>query len=143
MYAISIITQPLCARLYLRVTTQCFTLAQNLRYFKEIQLWAMFQAFRFMVGPGHCPMISKYGPSLSKAVGPVDPSFLAVKNLTLIKNIYHTASLQTLQNSFQYSKTCLKQPLIKDKTEILIRNGSLMKVKRIAECSPWSILQYF
>ena len=30
------------------------------------------QAFRFMVGPGHCPMISKYGPSLSKAV---DPSF--------------------------------------------------------------------
>ena len=30
-------------------------------------------------GPGHCPMISKYGPSLSKAVGPVDPSFLVVK----------------------------------------------------------------
>ena len=25
--------------------------------------------------PGHCLMISKYGPSLSKAVGPVDPSF--------------------------------------------------------------------
>ena len=37
------------------------------------------QAFRFMVGPGHCPMISKYGPSLSKAVGPVDSSFLVVK----------------------------------------------------------------
>ena len=37
------------------------------------------QAFRFMVGPGHCPMISKYGPSLSKAVRPVDPSFLVVK----------------------------------------------------------------
>ena len=32
-----------------------------------------------MVGPGHCPMISKYGPSLSKAVGPVDPSFLVEK----------------------------------------------------------------
>ena len=32
-----------------------------------------------MVGPGHCPMISKYGPSLSKAVGPVDPSFLVVQ----------------------------------------------------------------
>ena len=29
----------------------------------------LLQAFRFMVGPGHCPMISKYGPSLSKAVG--------------------------------------------------------------------------
>ena len=55
-------------------------------------LWS--QTFRFMVGPGHCPMISKYGPSLSKAVGPVDPSFLVVKNLTLIKNknVYLTAS---------------------------------------------------
>ena len=27
-------------------------------------------------------------------------------------------------------------------TKILIKNGGLMKVKRIAECSPWSILQY-
>ena len=30
-----------------------------------------------------------------------------------------------------------------DKTEILMTNGSLMKVKSIAEYSPWSILQYF
>ena len=36
-----------------------------------------------------------------------------------------------------------------DKTKLLmtngslITNGSLMKVKSIAECSPWSILQYF
>ena len=37
-------------------------------------------AFRFMVGPGHCPMISKYGPSLSKAV---DPFFLVVKKISL------------------------------------------------------------
>ena len=42
-----------------------------------------------------CPMISKYGLSLSKAVGPVNPSFLlVVKNLTL-KNIHLTASLRT------------------------------------------------
>ena len=27
-------------------------------------------------------------------------------------------------------------------TKILMTNGSLMKVKNIAECSPWSILQY-
>ena len=33
-----------------------------------------------MVGPGHCPMISKYGSSLSKAVGPVDPFFLVVSS---------------------------------------------------------------
>ena len=56
------------------------------------------QAFRFMVGPGHCPMISKYGPSLSKAVGPVDPSFLVVKKSHFNKNIHLTASLQTPQN---------------------------------------------
>ena len=30
-----------------------------------------------------------------------------------------------------------------DKTKILMTNGSLMNVKSIAECSPWSILQYF
>ena len=30
-----------------------------------------------------------------------------------------------------------------DKTQILMTNGSLMKVESIAECSHWSILQYF
>ena len=30
-----------------------------------------------------------------------------------------------------------------DKTKVLMANGSLMKVKSIAECSLWSILQYF
>ena len=34
-----------------------------------------------------------------------------------------------------YSKT--------DKTKIFMTNGSLMKVESIAECSLWSILQYF
>ena len=29
------------------------------------------------------------------------------------------------------------------KTNILMTNGSLMEVESIAECSPWSILQYF
>ena len=31
----------------------------------------------------------------------------------------------------------------RDKTKVLKTNGSLMKVESIAECSPWSILQYF
>ena len=49
------------------------------------QVCSSDQAFRFMMGPGHCPMISKYGPSLSKAV---DPSFLVVKReISLIKKI--------------------------------------------------------
>ena len=43
----------------------------------------------------------------------------------------------------RYSKTYVKRPLKMDKTKILMSNGSLMKVKSIAECSPWSILQYF
>ena len=43
-----------------------------------------------------------------------------------------------IQKGFR-RKTCLKI----DKTKILMTNGSLMKVKSIAECSPWSILQYF
>ena len=30
-----------------------------------------------------------------------------------------------------------------DKTKILMTNDSLMKAKSIAECSSWSILQYF
>ena len=46
-----------------------------------------------MVGLGHCPMISKYGPALSKAVGPVEPSFLVVKKSHFNKNINLTVSL--------------------------------------------------
>ena len=38
-----------------------------------------------------------------------------------------------------YSQTCVKRPLM-DKTKFLMTNGSLMKVDRIAECTPWSIL---
>ena len=30
-----------------------------------------------------------------------------------------------------------------DQTKILMTNDSLTKVESIAECSPWSILQYF
>ena len=57
-----------------------------------------WQAFRFMVGPGHCPMISKYGPSLSKAVGPLDPSFLVVKKS-------HFNKILILQRVYELHKT--------------------------------------
>ena len=89
-----------------------------------------------MVGPGHCPMISKYGPSLSKAVGPVDPSFLVVKKSHVNKNVRLTAGLQKAHVDCQYSKTCLKQPLKKRQNKDLNNKNSLMKVKSIAECSP-------
>ena len=42
-------------------------------------------------------------------------------------------SIQTRKNSKKYSKTCVKRPLKIDKTKILMTNGSLMKVKSIAE----------
>ena len=42
-----------------------------------------------------------------------------------------------------YNKTCLKRHSKIDKTKVLKTYGSLMKVESIAECSPWSILQYF
>ena len=76
------------------------------------------QAFRFMEGPGHCPMISKYGPSLSKAVGPVDPSYLVVKKSHFNKNYSsysesRNSTKQKVHVGCQYSKTCLKQPLKK------------------------------
>ena len=101
-----------------------------------------------MVGLGHCPMISKYGPSLSKAVGPVDPSFLVVKNLILIKKIIlqrvyvflKTESTCRLSIQLNISEAATEK---KDKAKIFITNGSLMKVKGIAEYSTWSILQYF
>ena len=51
-----------------------------------------------MVGSGHCPMVSKYDPSLSKAVGLVDLSFLVVRKSHFDKNIHLTGSLQTPQN---------------------------------------------
>ena len=57
-----------------------------------------FTGLQIYGGPGHCPMISKYGPSLSKAVGPGDPSFLVVKKSHFNANIHLTASLQTPQN---------------------------------------------
>ena len=58
----------------------------------------VLQAFRFMVGPGHCLMISKYGLSLSKAVGPMNPSFLVVKKSHFNKSIHLTVRLRTPQN---------------------------------------------
>ena len=72
--------------------------------------YIIIQVFRYMEGPGHCPMITKYGPSLFKAVGPVDPSFLVVQNLTLIKISHSISTKQKVHVGTQYSKTCLKKP---------------------------------
>ena len=56
-----------------------------------------------------------------------------VHNVLYISYSYKHGTVKTVSNG--HSKI--------DKTEILMTNASLMKVKSIAECSPWSILQYF
>ena len=43
----------------------------------------------------------------------------------------------------KYSKTCAKRPLSKRPKMVFKRDNRLMQVKSIAECSLWSILQYF
>ena len=48
-----------------------------------------------------------------------------------------------LYPNLYYSKTCVKGHSKVDKRKILMINGSLMKVESFAECSLWSILQYF
>ena len=60
--------------------------------------------------------------------------------------LVHSAGL--IQMKSQIPTTCIRKNCLNgyskiDKTKILMTNGSLMKVESIAECSPWSILQYF
>ena len=89
-----------------------------------------------MVGLGHCPVITKYGPSLSKARDQVDPSFLVVNKTHFNKNIHLIGSLRTPQNR-KYNKVVntVKHGLSSHSKKT---NGSLMKDERIAECSPFT-----
>ena len=64
------------------------------------------------VTQGHCPMIAKYGPSLSKPVGPVYPSFLVVNKYHFDKYSSYSGSTNSTKQKVhlgsQYSKTCPK-----------------------------------
>ena len=67
-------------------------------------------------------MISKYGPSLSKAVGLVDPSFLVVNKTHFNKKYSSYSELmnstkQKVHVGSEYSKTCPKQPLKQEKQQ--------------------------
>ena len=106
---------------YIIITRGSSTVKYRYQVYRNTGLpYPNMQAFSFMGGQGHCPMISEYGPSHSKAVGPVDPSFLVVKKSHFNKNAHLKGSLLKVHVGCQYSKTCLKQPLKKDKTKILI-----------------------
>ena len=57
--------------------------------------------------------------------------------------IFSLRLIQTLISTLYTVKPVLSSHSKIDKTKTLMTNGSLMKVKSIAEFSPWSILQYF
>ena len=67
------------------------------------------QVFRFMVGKGHCPMILKYGQSLSQAVGWVQwthpKSYLNKKYSSYRESTNSTK--QKVHVGSQYSQTYL------------------------------------
>ena len=66
------------------------------------------------------------------------------------KDTDQSALLGSLISDFivYYPDTCTVKPVLSChskiyKTKLLMTSGSLMKVESIAECSLWSILQYF
>ena len=65
------------------------------------------------------------------------------KELVPVKD-YKINSVKALNfEQFSTVKPVLSSHLKIDKNKVLMENDSLMVVKSIAECSPWSILQYF
>ena len=55
----------------------------------------------------------------------------------ILDSIYHDCDINITVNPVLSGHSKI------DKTNILMTNSSLMNVESIAECSPWSILQYF
>ena len=60
---------------------------------------------------------------------------ISAAKITRKQKTYAKRSNLVQPNHSIYSKTCLKRPLEIDKTKVLMKNGSLMKVESIAECS--------
>ena len=69
------------------------------------------------------------------------------KQKALIEGLDPTLTYKLVKYNSNTSP-CTVKPVLSghlkiDKTKELMENGSLMKDKSIAECSPWSIMQYF
>ena len=58
-------------------------------------------------------------------------------------NCHHIDKTYISMGDCQFTVKPVKTATKIDTTNILMANGRLMKVESIAECSPWSILQYF
>ena len=78
--------------------------------------------------------------------------FRIIPEFSILRLTFHSAdnnSFSDLHSVYLRSlipstvKPVLSGHLKIDKTKVLMENGSFMNVESIAECSPWSILQYF
>ena len=72
---------------------------------------------------------------------------MKLQHLFVLFCLYATAK-RKIQICSNKHETSLVTPVLSDhsktdKTRMLMTNCTLMKVETIAECSPWSILQYF
>ena len=70
-------------------------------------------------------------------VAAVDPGMLGIPGMFILKK------MKKIQITGGPVKPVLSDHSKIGKTNVLMTNGSLMKVESIAECSLWSILQYF
>ena len=133
---------------------KCMFMLFNILLYSQINilLWTKFiftdTGLQIYGGPGSLTHDFKIWPITFQGSGPSGPILFSFEKSHFNEKYssYRESTNSTKQKvhvGSQYSKTCLKQPLKKDKTKILIANGSLMQVKSIAECSLWSILRYF
>ena len=98
-----------------------------------------FPGLQIYGGPGSL----SHDPITFQGSGPSGPILFNCEKISLSNSESTSSTKQKVHVGSQYSKTFLKQPLKKIKTNILITNGSLMKLESIAEGSPWSFLKYF
>ena len=121
----------------------------TINYIPQIlKMLVILQAFRFMVDSDHCPMISKYGTSLSKAVGPVDPSFLVViKSHFNIKYSSYSESTNSTKEKVHvgilHSKICIKQTLKLEDLKVLRRSPDLFINVKIGQGQLQLIMKHF
>ena len=74
----------------------------------------------------------------------MDPDQTAHLGAVLPGSIVFVSLVKVVLSAFEYTVKPVNNGHSEiDKTKIFMTNCSLMKVKSIAECSPWSILQYF
>ena len=78
-----------------------------------------------------------------KTLWSVDPDQMASNYLIRIYSAFKQDISRLSRTNVNSVKPVLSGHSKIDTTMVLMENGCLMKVESIAECSPWSILQYF